>query len=289
MLEDFRPDALITYLSAYSDTLSQVAAAYARRSGIPLTTLVHDDCDVIPHKQPHLRKHRFRWVLEASRQNWFVSPELAQAYGFNGNEHEVLPPIPEGLQVEVPNRVPSRPLRAVYAGYAHDAQALELARLAKWFAARDVKLTVLAAKTALLEKLAADGELDWRPLIPGNREALHWLRENADFLLVSYPPDTSQQPWVRSSFPSKFVEYLHLALPVLVTAPEDSAIWRWCQRHGWTSVFHPLDEVSIEGFLRDIGDEIGWRRRCAESLRFARQHFNAESIHARLEDNLSLK
>ncbi|MCP5883249.1 hypothetical protein NL358_28340, partial [Klebsiella pneumoniae] len=69
-----------------------------RRSGVPLTLLIHDDAVAFTsdEEEKNRLRRRHAWMIRCARRSWFVSPELAGAYGLGANAHRVLTPIPAG-------------------------------------------------------------------------------------------------------------------------------------------------------------------------------------------------
>jgi glycosyltransferase involved in cell wall biosynthesis len=282
------PDAVMTYLSAFSDTLSQVAAAYCKRFNVPLTNLIHDDCRTFMTDPASSRWRRYRWVMAASSQNWFVSPELAEAYGFAlDGRANVLWPLSEGGVKAPPAAPPAGPPLLVYAGNARDPQVPVLERMAGQLEGMGVRLMVLADKTPALAAALDRSPLEWRAPFPTNREALDWLQLHASALLVAYADRSEDQPWVKSSFPSKFVEFVHLGIPVLLAVPSDSAAAAWARNHGWDDLIRPEDEAGLLHFMRQLKDPKNWRLKGQSALRVAKAHFDPEHIQARLEARLS--
>lgn len=281
-----QPDAVLTYLSAFSDTLSQVAASYASRNRLPLTCLIHDDCEAFKGQSPN-RKARYKSILRHSTQNWFVSPELAQAYGFPGDDNEVLPPISEASSNRSnPSQPPSGKQKWVYAGNVRDPQVPVLASIATELEKHGAQLLVLAEKTPELEAALKTAPIQWQPPFPTNREALNWLQENANVLLAAYAADSRDQPWIRSSFPSKFIEYLHLGLPVIVAAPQDSAISAWARKHQWQDILHPSDANGLRSYCNQIQNSDEWLKRAKLARTFGKQFFDPEIIQHRFESGL---
>ncbi len=286
-----KPDAVLTYLSAFSDTLSQAAAAYATRYQVPLTTLVHDDFAVFlkDRDETSLRHERYRWVLQASAQNWFVSPELATAYGFaDPQNRNVLMPISEGWTVSAPRKPPSESCLLVYAGNARDPQIPVLERMARLLEPEGMRLLVLADRTPALAAALERSPLLWRQPFATNREALAWLQCHATALLVAYADRSDDQPWVRSSFPSKLVEFAHLGMPVLLAAPDDSAVASWATRSGWQDWIRPDDAAGLLAFAKALRDLRLWQAAGQRALSVAKEHFDPDGIQAVFEQRLAL-
>jgi hypothetical protein len=149
------------------------------------------------------------------------------------------------------------------------------------------RLLVLADSTPALAAVVERSPLKWQAPFPTNREALDWLQLHATALVVAYADRSSEQPWVRSSFPSKFVEYLHLGIPVLLAVPEDSAVACWARTNGWDDCISPVDGNGLRRFMDSIADKNVWRAKGRRSLEMGRKHFDAFKIHERFSAGLT--
>ena len=86
----------------------------------------------------------------------------------------------------------------------------------------------------------------WQAPFATNHEALAHLAADAAAVLVSYADAVADMPWSATSFPSKFVEYCHLGLPVAVVAPAGAAISRWAHRVRFPHAFDPVELDRLE-------------------------------------------
>ena len=285
------PQAILTYLSFYSEMHSEVAAHYARRCGAPLSVIVHD----YPPDFPGFRKEdaapllqRQHWILRHARHVFFVSPELADCYDIPAEKKSVLMPIPEGGGVRACWRANfgARPL-IVYAGFAYPAQMPLFARLARAIDGGGGRLLILSKKTPELTALCQNAPVEQRDLFPTNGEALDFVRSQAAALLVSYSEELAEMPWTKTSFPSKFVEFSHTGLPALIVAPGQSAIGLWAQRNAYPDFVLPDRMDSVAAFVQALKEESAWNEKSATVTRFSQTEFNPDAIQAALEAKLA--
>ena len=280
--------AVLTYLSAFSDTLSIAACGFARRYGVPLVSLVHDDCRCFA-ANPGLaeRAHRRRaWVLRHST-GCFASPELAACYSLPPDRAAILPPIPAGCTPRQAGavRAEKEPL-LIYAGNYWPAQLEMFAQIGRTARNAGGKfLTVLKATPEHGAWLAERG-VEWRVPFPGNDEALDYFRENTDALVVSYSATSDGMPWTRSSFPSKLIEYCHLGIPIAIVAPEDTALMHWARRNQFPDAFLPADTQGLANFVGRLRDPDFCRSRGEITLALARSEFDPATIHQHLTNTL---
>lgn len=287
------PQAILSYLSLYSEMHSEVAAHYAQRCGAPLTVIVHDyppDFPGFESRNTRAILRRQQWILNQAHQLWFVSPELAAQYDLPEEKKAVLPPIPEG--VESPAcwnpEFANKPL-IVYAGFSYPAQIPLFTKLARAIDAAGGRLLIISRLTPELEYLCATEPVEHRGLFPTNREALDFIRTHAAALLVSYSERVEEMPWTRTSFPSKFVEFSQTGLPALIVASGESAIGRWAARRDYAGFIAPERLNEVGAFVEALKTEAGWVQKSAAIARFAQTEFHPDVIQAAFEAGLTPK
>ena len=285
------PQAVLTYMSLYSELHSEVAAHYAKRCGAPLSVIV----DVYPPDFPEFPREnvepvlrRQHWILKSAHQIWFVSPELADKYDLPAAKKNVLMPIPEGCATPARWRAElvQRPL-IVYAGYSYPAQIPLFRKLARAIDAAGGRLLLLSRKTPELEALCATEPVECRDLFATNREALDFVSSTAAALLVSYCERVEEMPWITTSFPSKFAEFSHTGLPTLLVAPETSAIGAWARRENYPDYLPAAESNPVAAFVEQLKSEAAWSKKSRLVTRFAQTEFNPDVIHAALESKLT--
>lgn len=282
--------AVLTYLSAFSDTLSLVAAGFAQRYRLPCSALIHDDarCFAAVSSDGDRAHARRQWIVDRCTRAWFASPELADCFRLDKGQRGILPPIPEGAVpiADAGVNLPQGRPRLVYAGNYWPAQIPAFIGLAGAIESGGGRLeTVLKEDRAHADFLRSHG-VDWRPAFARNSEALDHFRRHATALVVSYARTTAEMPWTRTSFPSKLIEYCHLGLPILIVAPTDSAVSRWAHRVSFTDIREPDDAVGIAWYTRRLQDPAFRRERARRSRELAAGEFDPVAIHRRLEDGL---
>jgi hypothetical protein len=284
--------AVLTYLSAFSDTLSIAAVGFARRYRLPLAALVHDDprCFAPTPAESARVHHRRQWILAHSTRAWFASPELAACYELTAAQSGTLPPISEG-KIDGLSALSSPPLgggaRLIYAGNYWPPQLPTLVAIAA--AAQDSAgrlLVVIKKNVADFCYLQAHG-VECLPPFPRNAEALVYYREHASALVVSYADTSAEMPWTRSSFPSKLIEYCHLGVPIVIVAPEDTAVVRWARVRGFPDVFAPGDRAGLGEYVSHLRDPAFRRQRATFALSLAHGEFDPAAVHRQLASSFA--
>jgi hypothetical protein len=285
-----QPDAILTYLSYHSELLSEVAAHYARASGVPLSIIIYDDVAAF-HKGPPEEiaglVRRYRWIMQQARQLWFVSRELAEAYGFAGGEHNVLMPMPEGgmPRVQWREEFAARPV-VVYAGFLYEQQIPLLSRIARVIDRAGGQLLLLTRETPALRDLCTREPITLQGLLPTNRDALDFVGKNAAGFLAAYCDRVEDMPWIRSSYPSKVVEFSHLGLPMLFVAPPESAIYQWNAEHRVPCNLLPTDEAGVAAFIAALKDRAQWAALAQSTGTLADTDFSPDHIQRRMTGRL---
>jgi hypothetical protein len=288
-LGSVRPDAVFTYLSAFTHFMSEVALAYSSRYRVPLSVIAHDDpaCFASDADTGKKMRQRYQAIVERAHQNWFASPQLGEIYELPPAMRSTLPPIPEGY-VASPNwnsEFAKSPL-LIYAGNYWPAQIPAFSRIARETAAAGGRLMLIVKRSREIDALCAEEPVLWREPFRENREALCFLSENAAGLIVSYSETSDSMPWIRSSFPSKLIEYVHLGLPILIHAPADSAVANWATERNYSDYSTPQMPGAVASFVQSLKSEECWRRKAAISKAFAESEFGPQRIQSAFEAGL---
>lgn len=286
-----RPTAILTYLGVHSELLSEVAAHYSSTSGVPMSVIVHDDVRAFHRgsaEELDARLRRYRSVLSQTHQMWFASRELGEAYGKRVTDKNVLLPIPEGidLRVEWRDEFASRPV-VVYAGFLYEQQWPLIARIARVISSAGGELVLLTRETASLKELCAREPIKLKPLLPTNRDALDFVGRNAAGFLAAYCETVEDMPWIRSSFPSKVIEFSHLGLPVLFIAPPESAIYRWNAERNVPCNLRPSDEAGVANFITALRQRDSWEHLAQSTRTLADTEFSPDHIQRRMTERLT--
>lgn len=277
------PDAVLGYLAAHDDFSAEIAMRYARRTGAPLSLLVHDDPAAFAKSpaEKHRLHRRQTEILRHAHRCWFVSPELAAMSGLPRAARHVLLPIPGGRPQFAPWQAgfAGQP-RIYYAGFIWPAQLPLLAKIAHTLAGAGASLVLLTRMTPTLAELLRTAPVTHVTPFPTNGEALEHLAREAAGVLVSYTETVDEMPWIATSFPSKLVEYTQLGLPCAIVAPADSAVGRWAGQQGTVDFFRPDELDRLGAWAADLREENTWLRRGEPSRSLARGEFNPDKIQA---------
>ncbi len=285
-----KPDAIVTYLSIHSVLMSEIAGKYSKNCRVPMTTIIHDnpsDFGAVPEATRNRVQKRSRQILRHSQQSWFVSEELAEVHGFEATSASVLLPIPSGSPRNATWRdtfLP-RPI-VVYAGHLCEAQFSLFKRLGDMIYEAGGQLEILAKESSELKRLCASARIVLHPLFPTNLEAVEFVGRRAAGFLAAYCDRVEEMPWIKTSFPSKVVEFGTLGLPILFVSPEESAIHRWNKRRNVPYNLTVADIVQVRSFVDSLKSRDKWNFLASSTYKLAAKEFDPDVIHQRFSERL---
>jgi hypothetical protein len=270
----FRPDAILT-ISHVSGWLCAWQLAADR--GVPLHIVAHDDlvyASRFPRWARSWAERKFGEAYRAARSRLCISEAMAEQYaGRFGAPGTVLYPTRgrgQQLFTTIAPRVSrtTSTLTFAYAGSINSpeqfAQILAFAGAAGAGGHRVIAYT--PQEPALRGRAAAVPALDLRaPLLPGELPAR--LRDEADCLLLPQPFDDAERAVSAMSFPSKWVDYSGVGMPMLVWAPGWSVSADFAARHpGCVELVTSSDERAVAAAIERLAGAPDYRVRLAERV-----------------------
>jgi len=269
---DFRPQAVLSLLHGYQWV---TAANFARRHGLPLHLIAHDQLERSFLASDRVKARigdAFARVYPTAAGRFCVSPRLAEAYeAETGAAAQVLYPV-RRPGFEAPTSVsprvasPGRPFTFAFAGSIWGKGLIEAIELER-AVAQQLGAQVMIFGPYTREDLAARG-LSGENLIVGGlasaHEFLERLRTEADALLCSVAFDPASRLQMELCFPSKLVEYTAVGLPILAHGPPTSAAVRWAiDNPGVAAIADNLDPKDLRQVMGRLIDDQPWRHALA--------------------------
>lgn len=250
----FQPDAIVTV--AYG-SYSFIAASVARRLKCPLITFFHDwwpDLTLCRGKTKQWLDNRFRHLYRQSDLALCVSETMRQELGIHENA-PVLYPIPTHQTVSTAPTTLTRgvsadqkPLQIVYLGtlqshYGRLAQTLTQALAGEAHHPFQLKLYGPASDwpSTTLQSAQAMGLYGGERYGPEAKAVLG----DADAFLVVMSFHETQQRFVRTSFPSKLLEYAVYGKPIIVWGPEDCSAVKFLQKYQAGEIVTSPDPAAV--------------------------------------------
>jgi glycosyltransferase involved in cell wall biosynthesis len=247
-----QPDAIVTV--AYG-SYSFIAASIARQLKIPLITFFHDwwpDLTLCRGWTKSLLDRRFRHLHRESSLALCVSELMHQELGA-GKQSQVLYPIPgqrSAPKFSPPHPVQTRqPFKIVYLGVLtghHGASLQALARALIHPSQNPFQLELYGSARdwpkELTESAQACGLYQGEQYGEG---VTHSILKDADAFLVVMSFTESQKRFVRTSFPSKILEYAAYGKPIIAWGPENCSAIQFLQKHQAGVTITSPDPVAV--------------------------------------------
>ncbi|HWZ35901.1 MAG TPA: glycosyltransferase family 4 protein, partial [Mucilaginibacter sp.] len=118
-----------------------------------------------------------------------------------------------------------------------------------------------------------------RPRFNSLNELFNYMLDSVNVNIVFYSFCLQHEPRLESSFPSKFVEFAQLGIPVAIIAPEYSSLGQWALKRGWLSYINSDDPDIIAEGLKRFEDIIYWQKCREQILNTIAGEFNSALIH----------
>jgi glycosyltransferase involved in cell wall biosynthesis len=290
-VENFKPHLILTLAEC---GLCHIARKTAQRHGLPLVGLFLDWFPVMKGHYGHLPtqpilSRRFRELYVACDLAICVSDGMQEVLGPHPNTH-VIYPMPGKHRIPEKLWPPSRgKFRLVYVGSVQSFYGRMLCSLiAKVEATKDLEIVVVGPNAdwpqPILERTKANGTyLGFKA--PDEAAA---VIASADALLVVMTFESEHQLFTRTSFTTKFADYVAFGKPVILWAPDYCTPVRVARENGAAVVVDDEDPEAIISLSRRIASDATWREQLSQQATQLRQTlFNPERLHAIFVDEIA--
>ncbi|MDB5287598.1 MAG: hypothetical protein JWR05_2547 [Mucilaginibacter sp.] len=275
---DSTGDILIGILSEVSNLL---LVNIFNRKKILFFLFYHDDNIFNRYWHSNLcSSQQLNSVLSKASFIFSVSEQMVELlHNKNTFQTSVLYPLPDSYKepAKTYEMVNNRHLQFCYAGMA-----------------MHIHFNILDNITQAIEQINGQfycftGPLDgFQPKYPDNivikdRVAINELQkfiiQRIDVVIVFYSFDLQHEPRMESSFPSKFIEYAQLSIPILLIAPEYSSLGKWALKNNWISYVNSDDPDIIAKSLGEFNNKDYWIKCQQQVVEHINNEFNPEFIH----------
>jgi len=269
-VQDFKPDVVLTLAEC---GLCHIARKTAERHRIPLAALFLDWFPVMKGHYGHkwtqeILSRRYRELYAACDLAFCTSDGMQEILGPHPNSHVIYPmpgrhPAPEKLW---PPRTGK--FRVVYVGSVENFYGRMLCSLIEQIEATDGLEIIVVGPNAdwpkqLLERARANGTyLGFKP----PEEAAEVLA-SADALLSVMSFEKKHELFMRTSFTTKFLDYVSFGKPVILWGPDYCTPVRVARKHGGAMVVNQNDPAAIALACREIADDAAWREQLSQQAR----------------------
>jgi len=282
-MQRFQPHLLLTLAEC---GLCHIARKTAQRHGLPLAGLFLDWFPVTTGHYGHkwtreILSRRYRELYASCDLAFCTSDGMKEVLGPHPNSHVIYPMPGRHRMPEKAWPPPTGKFRVVYVGAVQGAYGWMLRSLIeKIEATNDLEIIVVGPNdwpVEFLERVKAKGiYLGFKP----PEEAAKMLA-GADALLVLMSFEREYELFVRTSFTTKFLDYVAFGKPVILWGPEYCTPVRVAREHGGAAVVTTRDAAAVVTVCRQIAGDPGLNERLAkEALRLHQTLFNPDRLQA---------
>ncbi len=280
----FQPQIILTLAEC---GLCHVARKTAQRHGLPLAGLFLDWFPVMRGHYGHkstqeILSRRYRELYTACDLAFCTSDGMQEMLGPHPNSH-VIYPMPGRYRVPVENTWPrTGKFRLVYVGSVENFYGRMLCSLIEKFeATSDLEIIVVGPNAdwpkPLLERARARGTyLGFKP-----PEEAAKVIASADALLSMMSFESEHELFMRTSFTTKFLDYVAFGKPVLLWGPEYCAPVRVARKHGGAAVVTSSNAGAVVSLCRQIAGDAALNEELSKkALQLRQTLFNPDRLQA---------
>jgi len=281
-VEKFQPEVILTLAEC---GLCHIARKAAQRHRIPLAGLFLDWFPVMKGHYGHkstqrILSQRYRELYAACDLAFCTSDGMQEMLGPHPNSH-VIYPMPGRHVVPEESWSPrSGKFRVVYVGSVENFYGRMLCSLIERIeATSDLEIIVVGPNAdwpkQLLERARANGTyLGFKP----PEEAAEVLA-SADALLSVMSFEKEHELFMRTSFTTKFLDYVSFGKPVILWGPEYCTPVRVAREHGGAAVVSAADATAVVCLCQKIAGDTELNKKLSkQALQLHRTLFNPDRL-----------
>jgi glycosyltransferase involved in cell wall biosynthesis len=269
-VEDFKPDVVLTLAEC---GLCHGARKTAERHGLPLAGLFLDWFPVMKGHYGHaltqpILSRRYRELYAACDLAFCTSDGMQEALGPHPNSHVIYPMPGRHSVSQKPRPSSTGKFCLVYVGSVQNFYGRMLCSLVeKIEATNDLEIVVVGPNAdwpvGILERAKANGVyLGFK-----SPEQAADVMASADALVVVMSFEKEHELFMRTSFTTKFLDYVAFGKPVILWGPEYCPPVRLARKHGGAAVVNEDDTEAIISACRQIAHDAAWREQLSQQAR----------------------
>jgi glycosyltransferase involved in cell wall biosynthesis len=284
-VQRFQPHIVLTLAEC---GLCHVARKTAQRHGLPLAGLFLDWFPVVEGHYGHkltqgILSRRYRELYAACDLAFCTSDGMQEMLGPHPNSH-VIYPMPGKFYLPVAKTWPprTRKFRLVYVGSVENFRGQMVCSLIEKIEGTDDLEIIVVGPNAdwpkpLLERARARGiYLGFKP-----PEEAAEVMAGADALLVVMSFERKHELFMRTSFTTKFLDYVAFGKPVILWGPEYCGPVRVAREHGGAAVVATNDAAAVVSLCRQIAGDAELNEKLSkEALQLHQTLFNPDRLQA---------
>ena len=261
-VKTFKPDVILTLAEC---GLCHIARKTAKQHGLPLAGLFLDWFPVMKGHFGHAftqatLNRRYRELYSECDVAFCTSDGMQEMLGPHPNSHVIYPMPGRHLRSESPSVPSSGRFRLVYVGSVENFYGRMLCSLIEKIAlTNDVEIVVVGPNAdwpvEILERAKANGVyLGFK-----SPEEADDVMISADALLVVMSFEKEHELFMRTSFTTKFLDYVAFRKPVILWGPEYCTPVRAARKHGGAVIVTQNDADAITSACREIAADASRR------------------------------
>ncbi|QNR85305.1 glycosyltransferase [Pedobacter riviphilus] len=245
ILRKYKIDKIIGYV--HGNFLLAFSAFIKKKTHLQLISFLHDDPNEINRSDSDSIGINTIKILSKSDKVLVASDSFKENWPQFKNKFYLLYPIPGSFDCTV--HLKSSPTKVGYSGTIYDEIIFSLDKLISILETLKIDFDLIGNnnKSAYLQEKY--NNVQCIPLFPTSNESNEYLINNCRTCVIAYPENIDQMPWIRTCFPSKFIQYCLLGIPSIIIAPKKSAIGKWCIENNWILYSENYDNKNIEKLI----------------------------------------
>ena len=288
---NFKPHLVLTLAEC---GFSHVARKTAQRHRLPLVGLFFDWFPVMKGHYGHLSKQpilsrRFRELYAACDLAICISDGMQEVLGSHPNSRVIYPMAGRHSAPENSWPCSSGKFRLVYVGSVQNFYGRMLCSLIeKMEATKDLEIVAVGPNADWPQQVLERAKTNGVYLGFKAPEEADSVIASADALLVVMSFEREHQLFTRTSFTTKFTDYVAFGKPVILWAPDYCNPVRVARENGGAVVVDDGDPEAIISVCRRIARDAAWRKRLSqEATQLHQTLFNPERLHATFVDEIA--
>jgi len=281
-VETFKPDVILTLAEC---GLCHGARKTAERHGLPLAGLFLDWFPVMKGHFGHeftqtTLSRRYRELYSACDLAFCTSDGMQEVLGLHPNSHVIYPMPGRHSVPEEPWPPSNKKFRLVYVGSVENFYGRMLCSLIeKMEPTKDLEIIVVGPNADwpldVLNRAKANGiYLGFK-----SPEQAADVMASADALLVVMSFEKEHELFMRTSFTTKFLDYVAFGKPVILWGPDYCTPVRVAREHGGAVVVNQDDADAIVSACRQIAHDAAWREQLShEATRLHQTLFDPDRL-----------
>ena len=266
-VKTFKPDVILTLAES---GLCHLARKTARRHRLPLAGLFLDWFPVMNGHYGHratqaILSRRYRELYSSCDLAFCTSDGMQEMLGPHPNSHVIYPMPGKHVASQNAQPRPNERFRLVYVGSVESFYGRMLCSLIeKMELARDLEIIVVGPNAdwpvELLERTKKNGVyLGFK-----SPEQAADVMASADALLVVMSFEKEHELFMRTSFTTKFLDYVAFGKPVILWGPDYCTPARVARKNGGAAVVNEDDPDKIVSVCRQIARDAVWREQLSQ-------------------------